>query len=151
MQSLSSSGTTNTYSTNTTQSIKEDVLQLLQASHSLLFSFQRQTSVLRKIFPSIQLSRDVEEIGNRIGLERHEILTWFDVEQKRRDTWSLPSKFFSVPLSRRAPVMFRTSVPFLEQIYLLRESFDQNQWPSNEEFLQLGRETYRRYRRNAVV
>src|SRR5277367_3884371 len=47
-QSLSSIGTTNTYSTNSNQSIKEDVSQLLRASQPLTFSFQRQISVLRK-------------------------------------------------------------------------------------------------------
>ena len=140
-QSLSSNSTTNTSSTNTTQSTKEDVSQLLQASQSQSFSFQRQISVLRKIYPSMHLSRDVEEIGKQIGLKRHEILTWFDVEKSRRATWSLPSNLLSLPLNRQAPVELRTSVPFLEQVCLLRECFDQNQLPSSDEFLQLGRET----------
>ena len=47
----------------------------------------------------------------------------------------------AVPRDRKALALPPTSVPFLKQIYLLRESFDQNQCPSNEEFLQLSQET----------
>jgi hypothetical protein len=140
-QSLSSIGTTNTYSTNSTQSIKEGVSQLLQASQSLPFSFQRQTSTLRKIYDSMLQSSDVGEIGNQIGLTPQEILTWFEVEKLRREIWS-PS-LTALPFSqiRQESVELPTSMPFLEQIRLLRGSFDQNQWPSKEEYIKFGRET----------
>ena len=84
----------------------------------------------------------MDEVGHQIGLKRHEILTWFDVEKTRRATWSLPSNTScSISPGRKPPAILPKSMPFLEQIYLLRESFDQNHWPSYQESLQLGRET----------
>jgi serine/threonine protein kinase len=117
------------------------VSQLLQASQSLPFSFQRQTSILRKIYDSMLLSSDVGEIGNQIGLTSQEILTWFDVEKLRREIWSM--SLTALPLSqiRQASAELPTSVSFSEQIRLLRGNFDQNQWPSKEEYLKLGQET----------
>jgi len=136
-------GTTSTNSSySTPSSIFEDILQLLRASQLTPPSFQRQTSVLRVLYPLIQKSRDVEEVGQQIGLKRHEILTWFDVEKTRRDTWSLPSNTsYSILPRRKSPATLPTSMSFLEQICLLRESFDQNHLPSHQDFLQLSRET----------
>lgn len=94
------------------------------------------------MYTSLYKSRDVEEVGYQIGLKRHEILTWFDVEKTRRAIWSLPSNTsYSISLGRKPPAIPPKSMSFLEQICLLRESFDQNHCPSYQESLQLSRET----------
>lgn len=47
----------------------------------------------------------------------------------------------SISPGRKPPATLPKSMSFLEQICLLRESFDHNHWPSYQESLQLGRET----------
>jgi hypothetical protein len=142
-RTLSTTDTTNTNSTSDAQiSVFDDVIQLLRASRSAPPSFQRQTSILRNLYTSLLQSRDVEEVGHQIGLKRHEVLIWFDVEKIRRATWSLASNTScSISPCRKPPAILPKSTSFLEKICLLRESFDQNHRPSKQEYLQLSRET----------